>query len=298
MPEIIQICPLCGGRESSLFDRRTFHQHEVTNRLCKSCGLVYQSPRMNAAELDSFYQAEYRQLYQGSQDPIQKDLAVQHKRAEAALAFVRSRVVGVSRHLDIGSSAGLFLQKFQKAYGCQAYGVEPGTAYREYARKQGLAVAPSLDELPAQGEGAFDLISMMHVLEHIPEPVIYLSQLKDKYLDRAGWLLLEVPNLYAHDSFETAHLFSFSSHTLEQVVLKAGFEVAAVRKHGLPRSKVIPLYLTLLARPAGKKGEMQSFSVKPERYASTRRRLGMLSRRIVTRLAPGKAWLSIDANNS
>jgi 2-polyprenyl-3-methyl-5-hydroxy-6-metoxy-1,4-benzoquinol methylase len=298
MPETIQICPLCGGLESSLFDRRSFHQQEVINRVCESCGLVYQSPRMNAAELDGFYQAEYRQLYQGSEDPIQKDLAVQYKRAEAALSFVRSRVEGVSRHLDIGSSAGLFLQSFQKAYGCQVYGVEPGTAYREYARKQGLAVAASLEELAVQGQGDFDLISMMHVLEHIPDPVIYLSQLRKKYLNRGGWLLLEVPNLYAHDSFETAHLFSFSSHTLEQVVKKAGFEVVAIRKHGLPRSKIIPLYLTLLARPAGIESEMQTFSVQPERYASTKRRLGMFYRRIITRLAPGKAWLSIDVINS
>ncbi len=297
MPETIQVCPLCGGLKSSPFDRRSFHQQEVLNRICKSCGLVYQSPRMNAAELDSFYQAEYRQLYQGSEDPIQKDLAVQRQRAQAALSFVRNRVDGVSRHLDIGSSAGLFLQSFQNAYGCQSYGVEPGKAYREYAQKQGLAVYASLEELPAVGLGAFDLISMMHVLEHIPDPVVYLSQLREKYLNRAGWLLLEVPNLYAHDSFETAHLFSFSGQTLKQVVLKAGFEVSAIQKHGLPRSKIIPLYITLLARPTSIKGQMLSFTVQPERYAFLKRRLGMLYRRIVTRLMPGKAWLSIDATN-
>lgn len=265
--------------------------------MCNSCGLVFQSPRMNASELDSFYQAEYRQLYQGSEDPIKKDLAVQQKRAQAVLSFARNQVAGVARHLDIGSSAGLLLQSFQKAYGCQPVGVEPGKAYREYAQKQGLAVYANLDELANSGLGTFDLISMMHVLEHIPDPIVYLSQLREKYLDREAWLLLEVPNLYAHDSFETAHLFSFSSHTLKQVVMKAGFDVVTVQKHGLPRSQTIPLYLTLLARTTGTVGRTLSFIVEPERNVVMKRRLGMLYRRILTRLAPGRAWLPIDTTN-
>ncbi len=297
MPEDVKVCPLCGGFESSLFDRRSFRQQEVINRICNSCGLVFQSPRMNELELDSFYQAEYRQLYQGREDPIKKDLVVQSKRAETALSFVHNRVPAVSRHLDIGSSAGLFLQCFQKAYGCQSYGVEPGKAYREYAQKRGLAVFASLEELTSGGQDGFDLISMMHVLEHIPDPVTYLSQLREMFTDRSGWLLLEVPNLYAHDCFETAHLFSFSAHTLQQVVQKAGFEVAAVQKHGLPRSQIISLYVTLLARPTGTVGRTLSFIIEPERYVFMKRRLGMLYRRIVTHLAPGRAWLPIEKAN-
>jgi 2-polyprenyl-3-methyl-5-hydroxy-6-metoxy-1,4-benzoquinol methylase len=249
---------------------------------------------MSEPELESFYKAEYRQLYQGRQDPIQKDLLVQRMRAEAALSFVRKHVRSVSRHLDIGSSAGLFLQCFQQNYACQPCGVEPGNAYREYACKKGLAVYASLAGLPVEEQGAYDLISMMHVLEHIPDPVSYLAQLREKYLSCAGWLLLEVPNLYGHDSFELAHLFSFSAHTLAQVVQKAGFAVSAMQKHGLPRSQIIPLYVTLLARPAGSETKMLSYKVQPEKDTAVKRRLGMSYRRIASRLAPRRAWLPID----
>jgi len=79
-----------------------------------------------------------------------------------------------------------------------------------------LTVYPSLDDLGQADGGRFDLVSMAHVLEHIPNPVEYLSDLRERYLTPDGWLLIEVPNLYAHDSFEIAHSIAFSSHTLRE----------------------------------------------------------------------------------
>jgi hypothetical protein len=76
-------------------------------------------------------------------------------------------------------------------------------------------------------------------------------------------LFLEVPNLYGHFSFEVAHLYSFSSHSLDQVIQKAGFREIQLVKHGQPRSRMIPLYLNVLAHPATT--VPQSFPVIPER---------------------------------
>ncbi len=66
------------------------------------------------------------------------------------------------------------------------------------------------------------LISMFHVLEHLPDPVGYLSALRQKFLEPDGWLLIEVPNLYAHDCFEVAHLngLKITAHTMELSVIK------------------------------------------------------------------------------
>lgn len=47
---------------------------------------------------------------------------------------------------------------------------------------------------------------MAHVLEHLPDPVEYLVPSLKNLIDPAGWHLIEVPNLYAHDSFRPAHL--------------------------------------------------------------------------------------------
>lgn len=290
MTETVSFCPLCGSEASTLFDQRTFRGLPVVNRVCQSCGLVYQSPRMTEAELSAFYEAEYRQLYQGSQGPDAKDLSVQGRRAEALLAFCKGRLPTVKRHLDIGCSAGLLLQSFQRAYGCQALGVEPGAAYREYARQQGLGVYATLDELRSDEMPRFDLISLAHVLEHLPDPVRYLVELHGDLLEPGGWLLVEVPNLFAHDSFEVAHLVAYSAHTLTQTLGKAGFEICAMEAHGRPRSQVLPLYLTALAHPAANPA---GFQLQQEGGVRLKRWWGMSRRHLLERFAPRKAWLPL-----
>ena len=287
MPETVSSCPLCGGAQSALFDRRTFRGLPVINRICQACGLVFQSPRMTGAERSAFYSAEYRQLYQGGEEPDAKDLAVQEGRAEALLAFCQGRLPGVECYVDIGCSAGLLLEAFKRAYDCQVVGVEPGEAYREFARQSGLNVVATLDELNSSDPARFDLISLVHVLEHLPDPLNYLVNLRESLLEPDGWLLVEAPNLYAHDSFEVAHLVSFSAHTLRGTLNKAGFEVIALEAHGRPRSRLLPLYLTVLARPAKVPVPLQ---VQPEGNVRLKRRWGMLRRRLLERFFPGKVW--------
>ena len=288
MPEEIKQCPLCHSEKSSLFDQRQFRGHPVVNRLCGNCGLVFQSPRMTPSELDDFYAREYRQIYQGEEGPTNKDLFMQNGRADSLLGILSHHKVKPTRYLDIGCSSGILLKRFQDNFGCEVAGVEPGNVYRDYARKQGLSVYADITDLAS----TFDLISMAHVLEHLPDPAGYLANLRAEYLTPSGWLLLEVPNLYSHDSFEIAHMTSFSEHTLRQALNKAGYKVVSFKKHGQPRSMKLPLYLTVLARPNEQaSGEYQ---VQPERNVALKRRLGMLRRRIVQKLSPSKAWVPIE----
>jgi len=291
MTEIVLNCPLCDSTVSSLFDNREFRGHPVTNVICQACGMVYQSPRMTEAESQAFYEAEYRLLYQGQEGPNPKDLTVQAARAQVVLDFVRQQVKSSPRILDIGCSSGILLQQFQAYYHCRACGVEPGNLYRQYAQSSGLEVYSSLEELHRPGLSHFNLVSMMHVLEHLPDPFEYLKSLREKFLEPGGWLLLEVPNLYAHDCFEVAHLISFSAHTLTQLVQKAGYRVFQLRAHGLPHSQLIPLYLTLLAQP----DENAPYSFKPDRLVHLRRHYGFFRRRLAERLFPERAWIPLSA---
>jgi 2-polyprenyl-3-methyl-5-hydroxy-6-metoxy-1,4-benzoquinol methylase len=289
MPENVKICPLCGSDRSQLFDKRDFRGRLVENRLCLNCGLVYQSPRMTEAESAEYYRAEYRRTYQGEEGPVKRDLAVQTARARSLIDFVKPRVASVSRCLDIGSSTGLILEAFRDSLGCEIVGVEPGDAYRDLAIKKGLKVYPTLDKLEQAGEKRFDMVIMSHVLEHLPAPVSYLAHLRENLLDREGWLLIEVPNLYAHESFEPAHLLAFSSHILRETLRQGGFEIVKYKKHGKPNSAILPLYLTVLCRPAA---EFQPTPIKPERGVAFKRWQGMGFRHVAERLLPGLAWLT------
>jgi len=289
--ELVKNCPLCEEKGFHLFDRRQFRGFEVVNQICDNCGLVFQSPRMTEAELNGFYAREYRDLYQGAEGPTPKDLLIQNGRADSLIAFLNDQVIVPSRYLDTGCSAGILLKRFEKQYACNVTGVEPGDAYRNHVLKQGLKVYSSLDDLAQVHEGRFDLISMAHVLEHIPNPVEYLSDLRTRYLTPDGRLLIEVPNLYTHDSFEIAHSISFSSHTLQETLKKAGFEIVATKKHGQPRSELLTLYLTFLAQPS--EDNISSYQVHPEQNVPLKRKLGMFWRHILERLIPHRTWITL-----
>ncbi len=287
MTETVKTCPLCGSGDSSLFDQREFHGYHVVNHLCLKCGLVFQSPRMAETELQEFYENGYRTVYQGQESPQARELAIQEARAQATLDFLPDHIKP-ARILDIGCSAGNLLRQFQNRYRAKVSGIEPGKMYREYALSSGLEVYSSLEELQKSTPAPFELVSMMHVLEHLREPLQYLSQLRAELLAPQGWLLLEVPNLYAHDCFEVAHLVSFSAHTLQELVGEAGYQVLKLRAHGKPRSTLIPLYLTLLAQAVPSTSKHTSLKMEPA--IRMRRRLGMFQRKIAERLLPRLAW--------
>jgi SAM-dependent methyltransferase len=290
MPEFVEICPLCSKNHNRLFDRLPYRGYLVENRLCVSCGLVFQSPRMADQELDNFYQAEYSQVYRGGKGILPKEIQIQHGRAAASLDMIHGFISQVERHLDFGCSTGIQLMDFHKKFGNEMVGVEPDPVRREHARENGVNAFPSLDELLVGEKGRFDLISLFHVLEHLGDPVEKLALFRQRFLAPGGRLLIEVPNLYAHDSFEVAHLFSFSRHTLTQTLRKAGYEIISLKKHGRPVSKILPLYITVLAH-AMKDSEEASFSpVLPERGVAQKRALGMFWRRALQRVLPRLAW--------
>lgn len=287
----VERCPLCRSEstEHSYFET-TKNAGEDEYRICDRCGLVFQSPRMTQESLDAFYAAEYRESVQGSAEPTDKDLRMQYARAKHLLEFLNLMPSSVSKCLDIGSSTGILLETLRNSYGCEGVGIEPGEAYASFSREKGFQIVSDVQELDAVHEHSFELVTMGHTLEHIPEPMDYLVALRERWLVPSGYLLLEVPNLYGHHALERAHLSAFSKETLRETLRQAGYDVLKVKVHGYPRSLIIPLYITLLARgvePILQLGEANSSS----RGVRVRRKLGMCWRWVATKLAPRWAWL-------
>ena len=286
-------CPLCGSENHKLFQELESFGLTVRYFECQSCGLVFQNPAESQAGDPEFYARVYRQVYQHSEQPTPKDLRQQRLRAEHACQFLRSSGVSkLGRTLDIGASAGLFLETLRENLGAQVYGVELGQAYREVAAAKGIKMFESLEALEASTPQRFELVSLMHVLEHLNDPVERLVKIREKLFADDGFLLVEVPNLYAHDSFEIAHLTCFSAHTLKQSLAKAGYEILRFQTHGLPRSKTLKLFLTVLAKPAHK--PPSAFKVQAEHFVHIKRNTGMLWRKILSRILPKMSWLPLE----
>jgi SAM-dependent methyltransferase len=288
----ISTCPLCKSDKHVEFEIIPSKLGEVHFQICQRCGLVFQSPRMEAGALQSFYQDGYRTLSQETEHPITKDLVMQEERASRTAVMVQDDITAIRRHLDIGSSAGLLLTEFQKIYKCEGVGVEPGDTYRAFSQDRGIKVFPALEEIPEKGK-SFDLISIMHVLEHVDNPIDFLKKLRNEYMAREGYLLIEVPNLFEHHALEIAHLFAFTPETLQQTLEASGFNLIWTKSHGSFRSPVLKLYITALAKVSESPSHELIIRSKPG-LILFRRSVGKLKRILFTRFLPDWTWQAPD----
>lgn len=140
------------------------------------------------------------------------------------------------RFLDIGCGNGATLRAFSQLWpDWMLYGSELSSRHK--AQVESIPGVEKLYTEPLEKiEGQFDLVSLIHVLEHIPDPVGYLRGLRSK-ISRGGLLLIEVPNFSANpfDLVIADHCTHFSSDSIRAVVEAAGLEVKSVSKDWIPK---------------------------------------------------------------
>jgi len=88
--------------------------------------------------------------------------------------------------------------------------------------------------LSEANHGSFDVITMWHVLEHIPNLMDYLDSLK-RLLKKDGCLIIAVPNYQSYDAdyykeFWAAydvprHLWHFSQKSIQHILASKNFKV-------------------------------------------------------------------------
>jgi len=147
-----------------------------------------------------------------------------------------------SRVLDVGAGNGNVVAALRDA-GADAWGVEPSSAGAAMAHSRGLStvVEGTLEQALASGSIAssgWDVVRMYQVLEHVPDPVTTLSDIR-AILAARGRLIIGVPNLdslarralgAAWDGLELPrHLTHFTPRTLRMVLARAGFSVVRLR---------------------------------------------------------------------
>ena len=254
---LVKACPCCGNGQFVLFTHWLDVAHEATldYQFCQSCGLVFMSPQFTEEDLNTFYARRYWSLYTGDARPKEADRTAQRERARHLSQIIQTHIPHIMSHLDIGCSAGeLLLTMRQVQPNLVSAGVELSEAHRDWCIERGLAVYSSIEQLQATHASPqrFDLISLSHVLEHIPEPVEFLKTLSRDVLAPGGHILIEVPNLFGHVSFEIAHVLCFYQKTLVDVLGQAGYRVIWSQEHSVPRnrrkeSRYLQKYITVIA---------------------------------------------------
>jgi SAM-dependent methyltransferase len=202
---------------------------------------------MSLANTTMFYRSWYRSSDIENDRPIDWVVEKEQERARYQIDFIAEWMNAPHRFLDIGASSGQLLRAARDRFGCRAIGIEPGDVYRSEAEKA-FPFYSSVESLIESNEPRFDVVAMSHVLEHLHQPVSFLSNLREHVLQNEGALFIEVPNLYGHSCFEPAHLYSFSEQTLSALLRASGFRITHCKLHSAPR-QFGWRNITVLARP-------------------------------------------------
>jgi 2-polyprenyl-3-methyl-5-hydroxy-6-metoxy-1,4-benzoquinol methylase len=136
--------------------------------------------------------------------------------------------------LDVGSGSGKLLQLMRDEFNWQVEGIEPAPYYKLAATKHNLVIHNlPLDDYETLTR--YDVISMMSVLEHTPNPIRMLERARS-LINRDGILILETPNVESLSAWfykskwsgliPPAHITLFSPKTMKQLIKKAGFKPA------------------------------------------------------------------------
>ena len=222
-PDPIVECPLCGKAPV-----RPWHREgRWTVVRCRGCGLLRTWPPPDRATLGSLY---------GSKD-YYEDRSMGAASEAAWVDRAREIVESLPRRpasvLDFGAGEGHLVHALRRR-GLVAEGVEPFPAGRQAARERyGIEL---LEEPPVHGR--FDLVTLVHALEHVPEPVATLARLAER-LAPGGQVFIEVPNVASVDMHRSSrrreildlpvHLFHFAPRTLVRVIEKAGLKTLDLR---------------------------------------------------------------------
>ena len=229
------IACFCSSREST--PERTFNTRwgPVTVIRCLSCSA------RRAADVDD--DESLSELYEGTsiyRAPTAIDFAKQVASFEHVARDVARLGLQPQRVLDVGCNAGYGLIPFKRR-GSEVWGIERNQETAAYARSQhGLALVTDLQSLPAGLK--FDVILLSHIVEHIPDPVGFLSALAER-LSNGGVIFVKVPNygsrLVRHiirdrwsGFLPRQHIWYFDRHSLPFLLGLASFETVRMSSRG------------------------------------------------------------------
>jgi len=204
-----------------------FATGETDFKFCKKCGLVMRQPMPTLSELDLIYD----KLYATSQivDQQTEQESGNYALQQYAGYLVSSLISPDERVLDYGCGTGLLVEKLQME-GIRAIGVERSEGARNFSlSERDITLLKNVDEIEDQ---SLDIVLMIEVIEHLPDPMEAISALKRK-LRQGGKLFLTTPNRrglraklekgHWREAAKKFHVVLFDASSMRQMLANAGY---------------------------------------------------------------------------
>ncbi|MBS7699535.1 MULTISPECIES: class I SAM-dependent methyltransferase [unclassified Chelatococcus] len=222
-------CPACGSASIRPFATLRHIAHDR----CTRCGFTFANPLPDDATLAAFYNSSFYNNYRRFEaERIAREpyFSLSYSDLRRLASWIDAEKS--ARILDFGCGPGSLLALLRDHYGYEnCEGLELNRQSAEIAaRSYGVRVTTDSTTL----RGAFDLVMLVEVIEHIPDPTRFLLQIRD--LVRTGGRLFlttdsvrNTPSRFfpSHSGHFTApsHVSLFTEAAMARCLERAGFVI-------------------------------------------------------------------------
>lgn len=238
-------CPLC--KTDKTYTLRVGIRDEPERRVyaCHSCRLQFLLP--DTLDIREYYRNGYRKTHGpllSVETTAEERFKIYRPFAAITAADIREQLPKGASILEIGCSSGYLLDALQKDY--DVYGNEWNPEDAAYVRDVGELPCEEGDISEVYPGKRFTAIVATAVIEHQPDPVGWLSKVKERLIG-GGWLYLETPN--ANDAlvavfdfpefrdfwYRAPHLTYWEMENMAAALSSVGFQarISIRQKYGL-----------------------------------------------------------------
>ena len=245
----LEKCLICSSK-----DIYKFHESSDGEQIykCRNCKIQFMNPQCSDEFLNNLY-ANYTK----DEPSVFEGLIQSHL---DCLLMIEKFYPSKGALLDIGSGNGNLISLAQKrGWVSTGYDVDCETVRKISAKINVKMYCGKFEEIKLD-ENSFDVITMLHVIEHLKSPIVYLDVIK-KVLKQNGILFVALPNIQARSGivklflekihvkrnnvaahYDTSHhLWYYTPQTIRNTLEAHGFNVNLIysgRKAELPNNMV------------------------------------------------------------
>ncbi len=227
-------CNLCGSEVAEEVYAAGVAQRNRIVR-CAACGLMYASPCIAESVTEFELQdPEFVRRVTANEPPRVHKERLQLRDYKSIRDRLSAAYPRRGRLLEIGSGFGFLLDYFRED-GWSTTGVDQSRRLCSYAAEvfDQTVIPLSISEAPLEA-GSFDVVVMLHVIEHVPNPLATMRKIFEA-LKPGGTLVLETPR-YDTLMFKLlgrrersmacdVHVYFFTVDTLSRLAMRVGFAV-------------------------------------------------------------------------